>query len=198
MAGLPFVFIYLDDIVVASKSMEQHQKDVEEVFCCLWTAGLVINKEMCEFAVAEVQFLGHHVTAEGIPPLPDRVKAVQEHPKPTNIKQLQAFLGLVNLYRRFIPGVAGILQPLTDLLKGGLKATAAVWTSEMERAFADAKTSLCRTALLAHPQQGCELALMVDASADCVGAALQQRSSPISSWQPLDFFEKLGPAQIKY
>jgi hypothetical protein len=77
MAGLPFVFVYLDDIIVANKSMEQHQRDVEEVYCHLQTAGLVINEEKCEFAVTEVQFLGPHVTSEGIRPLPDRVAAIQ-------------------------------------------------------------------------------------------------------------------------
>jgi hypothetical protein len=66
MAGLPFVSVYLDDIIVANKSMEQHQRDVEEVFCRLQTAGLVIKEEKCEFVVTEVQFLGHHVTSEGI------------------------------------------------------------------------------------------------------------------------------------
>ncbi len=155
LAGLPFVFIYLDDIIVASKSSEQHEKDVEEVFCRLRSAGLVINGEKCEFAVGEVQFFGHHVTEEGIRRLLDRVAAVQNHPKPSTVKQLQAFLEVVNFYRRYVPAAAKILRPLTDSLKGGLKATAAVvWTPEMKRAFADDKAALCRTALLAHPQQG--------------------------------------------
>jgi hypothetical protein len=97
-----------------------------------------------------------------------------------------------------VPAAAKILQPLTDLLKGGLKATAAVaWTPEMEKAFADAKAALCKTALLAHSQQGWELALMVDVSSHCLG--LQQSSSPSSPWQPLAFFsKKLEPAQIRY
>jgi hypothetical protein len=157
-------------------------------------------EKKCEFAVREVQFFGHHVTSEGIRPLPDRVAAVWNHPKPSTVKQLQAFLGVVNFYRCFVLAAAKILWPLTDSLKGGLKATAAVvWTPEMEKAFADAKAALCKTALLAHPQQGWELALMVDASSDCVGAALQQRLSPSSPWQPLAFFSrKLEPAQIRY
>jgi hypothetical protein len=93
------------------------------------------------------------------------VAAVQDHPKPFTIKQLQAFLGVVNF-------TAVLCQPW----KGGLKATAAVvWTLEMEKEFADAKSALCKTALLAHPQQGWELALMADASLDCAGVALQQR-----------------------
>jgi hypothetical protein len=76
LVGLLFIFVYLDDIIVASKSLEQHQKDVEDVLCRLWSAGLVINEEKCKFAVPEVLFLAHHVTAEGIKPLPDRVAAI--------------------------------------------------------------------------------------------------------------------------
>ncbi len=143
LAGLPFVFIYLDDIIVASKSLEHHEKDVEEVFRHLLSAGLVINGEKCKFAVGEFQFLGHHVMAEGIRPLLDRVTALQDHPRPSTVKQLQAFLGVVNFYHYFVPAAAKILQPLTDLLKGGLKATVVVeWTSEMEKAFSDAKATL--------------------------------------------------------
>jgi len=98
MAGLPFVFVYLNDIIVASKSMEQHQRDVEEVSRCLRSAGLVINEEKCEFAVQEIQFLGHHVTSEGIRPLPDIVAAIQKHPKLTTVKQLQALEWLTSTF----------------------------------------------------------------------------------------------------
>jgi|LakMenEpi03Aug12_release.lakeMendotaPanAssembly.Ray.scaffolds.fasta_scaffold1094798_1 hypothetical protein len=69
--------------------------------------------EKCEFAFPEVQFLGHHVTAEGIWPLPDRVAAIPDHPRHTTVKQLQAFLGVVIFYCRFVPA-AKILQPITD------------------------------------------------------------------------------------
>jgi hypothetical protein len=151
LAGLPFIFVYLDDIIVASKSMEQHQKDVEEVFRCLLTAGLVINEEKCEFEVPEVQFLGHHISAEGTRPILDRVRAVQDHPRPTSVKQLQSFLGVVNFYHPFVLGVGKILRQLKDSLKGGLKATATVeGTAEMEKAFTDAKAALSKTALLAN------------------------------------------------
>jgi hypothetical protein len=93
LARLTSVFVYLDEIIVASKSLEQHEKYVEEVFRCLRSFGLVINGEKCKFAI---QFLGHHVTAEGIQPLPYRVATVQDHPKPFTVKQLQAFLVVVN------------------------------------------------------------------------------------------------------
>jgi len=172
LAGLAFAFVYLDDIIIASPSMEQHQRDVEEVFRWLQAAGLVINFEKCTFAVPEVDFLGHRVSASGFAPLPSRVAAIQKYPRPTTVKQLLAFLGVFNFYRRFVPAAARILRPLTDSTRGSPKATAAVdWTPPMVAAFDAARTALGATALLAHPQQDQELALMVDASADHVGAA---------------------------
>ncbi len=95
------------------------------------------------------------------------------------MKQLLAFLGVFNFYRRFVPAAAKILLPLTDSTRDSPKATAAVeWTPPMEAAFNAARTALGAAALMAHPQQGQELAVMVNASADHVGAALQQRCSP--------------------
>jgi hypothetical protein len=105
-----------------------------------------------------------------------------------------------NFYRRFVPAAAKILRPLTDSTRGSPKATAAVdWTPPMVAAFDAARTALGAAALLAHPQQDQELAVMVDASADHVGAALQQRRSAAADWQPLAFFtKKLEPAQMRY
>jgi hypothetical protein len=80
LAGLAFAFVYLDDIIIASPSMEQHQQDVEEVFQRLQADVLVINFEKCTFAVPEVDFLGHRVSASGFTPLPSRVAAIQTKP----------------------------------------------------------------------------------------------------------------------
>ncbi len=118
LAGLPFIFIHLYVTIVASKALEQHEKDVEEVLRRLWSARLVINGEKCEFAVWEVQFLAHHVTAEGIRSLPGRVAAIKDHPRPSSVKQLQAFLGMVNFYRRFVPAAAKILATTNGLIEG--------------------------------------------------------------------------------
>jgi hypothetical protein len=121
-----------------------------------------------------VDFLGHRVSASGFAPLPNRVAAIQKYPRPATVKQLLAFLGVFNFYRRFVPAAARILLPLTDSTRGSPKATAAVdWTLPMVAAFVAARTTLGAAALLAHPQQDQELAVMVDAPADHVGAALQ-------------------------
>jgi hypothetical protein len=105
-----------------------------------------------------------------------------------------------NFYRRFVLAAAKILRPLTDSTRGNPKATAAVdWTPLMVAAFDAARTALGAAALLAHRQQDQELAVIVDVSADHVGAALQQRRSAAADWQPLAFFsKKLQPAQMRH
>jgi cleavage and polyadenylation specificity factor subunit 1 len=105
----------------------------------------------------------------------------------------------VNFYRRFIPGAAKILAPLTDALKGGRKGSTAIgWSPVMEAAFLAAKASLVSAATLAHPSPSAELGLMVDASSTHVGASLQQRRGG-GAWEPLGFFSrKLNTAQSKY
>jgi hypothetical protein len=81
-------------------------------------AGLVINLEKCQFGKAEVDFLGHRISAEGATPLVDHVEAVRQFQQPADKQELQCFLGLVNFYRWFLPGAAGLLKPLTDALQG--------------------------------------------------------------------------------
>jgi hypothetical protein len=107
---------------------------------------------------------------------------------------------MLNFYRRFLGGAACLLRPLTDVLKGSPKPTAAlVWSAAMEGAFETAKAALAAAAELAHPKHGAELALMVDASAEHMGASLQQRLSPRAAWQPLGFYsKKFDSAQVRY
>jgi hypothetical protein len=120
-ADLEAVFGYLDDLEVASKNKQEHARHLRELFLRLREHGLVINLEKCVFGVESIDFLGHRVSAAGVAPLPDHVEAVTKFPRPSTVKELQGFLGLVNFYRRFIPAAASILKPLTDSLKGGPK-----------------------------------------------------------------------------
>jgi cleavage and polyadenylation specificity factor subunit 1 len=116
------------------------------------------------------------------------------------IKELQAFLGMVNFYRKFLPSMARKLQPLTDGLRGGRKgADRLEWSAAMDAAFAGAKQSLLTATHLAHPTVGAELSVVVDALATHIGACLQQRLPGKKAWQPLGFFSKmLEAAQKKY
>ena len=118
MQGLPHTFVYLDDCLVASRNMEDHILHLGQVMDRLQTAGLRVNFKKCVFAVGGLQFLGHSVSRAGMSPVSDNVAAVRNFPPPSDIKQLQRFLGMINFYRRFMPQAARVLKPLTDALAG--------------------------------------------------------------------------------
>jgi RNase H-like domain found in reverse transcriptase len=116
------------------------------------------------------------VTAAGISPLQQRVEALRRFPRPNTVQELQAFLGLLNFYRRFVPAAAAILRPLTDGLGGSPSGKEAVkWSSAMTAAFEKAKNCLADTALLDHPAAAAAISLVTDASASHIGAVIQQR-----------------------
>jgi hypothetical protein len=192
---LPFVFTYLDDHLIASRTLEEHLLHLQQFFQVLQENGLTINPAKCVFAVSSLKFLGHMVDEAGITPLPKHVAAVQDCPPPADIKQLQRFLGLINFYRRFLPAVARTLQPLTDLLKGSPKVL--LWSPAAEAAFVAAKAALVAAVPLCHPAPNAVLSLSVDASDSHVGGVLQQQVG--KGWKPLAFFsKKLAPAEVKY
>ena len=198
--GLNFAFVYIDDVLVASRDRKEHVQHLREVLGRLRTAGLVLNVAKCSFAQPTVEFLGHTVSSKGVQPLADKVKALREHSRPTTVKELQQFLGLLNFYRKFIPAAAQLLAPLTEVLKGAPSGQLKIqWSAAMLAAFSAAKSALSSAAELAHPSSGAELALVTDASATHVGAALHQRRRRGTSWEPLGFFSrKLDKAQVSY
>ena len=195
-AGLDFVFIYLDDILVASPDEQTHKAHLRELLQRLREYGMVLNMEKCEFGQSSVDFLGHRITASGAEPLTKHLEAIHNFTQPSDVKGLQSFLGLVNFYRRFIRGAAQLLKPLTDSLKGG-KTTKLAWSPQMAAAFQAAKAAVCAATSLGHPDREAALNLAVDASDSHVGGVLQQQTS--SGWQPLSFFSrKLTPAESRY
>ena len=121
LAGLDFCFVYVDDILVASSSEAEHEHHLRLVLERLKEHGMVLNREKCLLGVAEIDYLGHRITASGISPMPQRVAAIKEHAKPTTARGLQTYLGMVNFYRRFLPAAAKVLRPLTEALKGAPK-----------------------------------------------------------------------------
>ena len=193
--GLPFVFIYLDDILVASRGRGLHLKHLRVVLELLVQNGLVINLDKCSFALPEIDYLGHKITTTGITPLRRHVDSLLQMPPPQDVRSLQRFLGMINFYRRFLPGIAKILRPLTDALAGNPKSLN--WSEAHQESFEKAKSALSSAVPLAHPSPSAEISLVTDASATHVGAVLQQREK--SSWRPLAFFSaKLSATQQKY
>ncbi|KAL1273648.1 hypothetical protein QQF64_026462 [Cirrhinus molitorella] len=111
--------VYLDDIVVASPTFEQHLADLKEVLTRLESAGLSVKLEKCQFCRSELTFLGYNVTTNGVQPNKDKVKAVTDFGTPTNVKQVRQFLGLTSYYRRFIHDYARHAEPLFAFTRPG-------------------------------------------------------------------------------
>lgn len=111
-------FAYLDDILVASSSDEQHIKDLETIFQRLNTYGLVLNVEKCIFGVKQLNFLGCLISSKGISPLPEKVEILRNYPLPKTVNELRRFLAMINFYHRFIKNSASIQAPLHDICKG--------------------------------------------------------------------------------
>ena len=195
LRGLDFTFVYIDDILVASHSKSEHRAHVRQVLERLQQQGLIINLAKCQFGRQEIDFLGHRITKQGITPLPSKVAAIRGFARPSTVKSLQEFMGMVNFYHRFVPAAADIMQPLFHALRG--KPKELLWNKRMTSAFNLAKEALASAAMLAHPRTDAPTAITVDASGVAVGAALEQLVN--GSWQPLAFFSRqLRPAEQKY
>ena len=190
------VFVYLDDILVASPSMDQHVRDVRAVLSRLAAAGLSINKDKCLFGASSVTFLGHHVSPDGIKPLPSKVDTILAFQRPATKVELQRFLGCINFYHRFIPRLAAVLAPLHSL-QTSVKAQKAplLWSASAISAFSNAKRALSNAVQLDHPDPSSVLSLTTDASDVAVGAVLAQGEDH----RPLGFYsKKLSDAEKKY
>ncbi|BHF77486.1 hypothetical protein SprV_0602059200 [Sparganum proliferum] len=162
LRGLPFVYAYIDDLLVASRNEEEHKEHLALVFDRLDKFGVVINPSKCVLGVPSFEFLGHHVDSEGLPPLTSNVEIIRDFPPPTSKRQLRQFLGMVNFYRQFLPNCADLMLPLTNMPsgpKGPLELTGEALT-----AFEIIKNSLAVATLLTHPAPEAQLSLIVDAS----------------------------------
>src|SRR5215469_5106913 len=199
LRGLTFAFPYLDDILIASSSEEQHHLHLQEVCQRLNEYGIRVNPEKCEFGKETLTFLGHLVSKEGILPVADKVSAINDFPLPANQTQLRQFLGMFNFYHRFIPNAASLLAPVTALLKPKRAGTPSKldWPQQAVSAFEAAKAALANATSLAHPSSTAATRLQVDASDFAAGAVLQQCHNGM--WYPLAFFsKKFTEAEQKY
>jgi type III secretory pathway component EscU len=135
-----FVLIYLDDILVYSKSEEEHYEHMRLVFQLLRTHQLYLKPSKCQFLKSKVTYLGHVISAEGIKPDPAKTASVENWPEPKTIRQLRSFLGFSYYFRKFIQGYSKMVLPLTDLTKNATNRIQHITTSGMERASRHFKT----------------------------------------------------------
>ena len=195
-----FCFSYLDDFLIFSETMEDHLHHLDQLFQRLNKYGLFLKPQKCHFAQSSVLFLGHAVTASGMRPLTDKVAAISAIPAPTNLKEVRSFLGSVNYYRRYLPKLAELAAPITDLLKGPprRKTTRVVWGVEQQTSFESVKDALKEAAELAYEDPDKPLVLSTDASQHHVGSVLEQYvDDEGSDTRPLAYFSKALPTSVK-
>ena len=171
---LDFIFIYLDDILIASSSKEQHLQHLQTLFDRLEEHGLVVNPDKCVLGVPELEFLGHHINATGSRPLPEKVEAVQRFPRPATVQEVQQFTGLVQFYNRFVPRINLLMSPLFKATAGKKRSETVPWSPQLEEAFSAAKSALASATMLHHPSLQARTALTTDASDTGFGAVLEQ------------------------
>ncbi len=180
-----FIYVYLDDILIFSSSLQEHVQHVRRVLQRLLENGLFVKAEKCAFHAQSVPFLGFIVSPEGVRMDPDRVKAVVNWPTPDSRKALLRFLGFANFYRRFIRNFSQLAAPLTALTSTKMTFR---WSNAAEAAFTKLRGRFVSAPILRAPDPTRQFVVEVDASEVGVGAVLSQRATSDDKVHPCAFF----------
>ena len=163
--------VYLDDVLVFGKSLEEHNRNLNQVLERIRAAGLRLKPKKCRIAQLTVEYLGHVVSAQGVQTDPKKLQAMAQYPTPTDVKSLRSFLGLTSYYRRFVPAFSRVASPLYALTK---KDVSFIWGPECQQAFERLKELLRTPPVLRFPDFTCPFILETDASGTGLGAVLAQ------------------------
>ena len=188
-----FVECYIDDVAIFSSTWEEHIEHVSIVLNKLEANGYTVNPAKCHWGVAEVEWMGHLITRDGLKPWPKKVEGIVNIAQPQSLKQLRAFIGMVNFYRDFWKKRADIMAPLTALMKVPRKEFLKHWTDEHTKAFKATKAMIAEDVLLAYPDPNKLFVIETDASDYQLGAIGYQDNQPVFMWS-----RKLSKAQRNY
>ena len=171
-----FILVFFDDILIYSKSLQNHLLHLDCTFQLLQRHNLLAKRSKCYFAQTSVEYLGHFISAQGVSTDPKKIEAVQQWPVPTNVSQLRGFLGLTGYYRRFVKGYRSISRPLTELLKKDQFH----WSEAATEAFLQLKAAMISPPVLALPDFSQPFIVETDASGIGIGAVLMQNGHPLA------------------
>jgi hypothetical protein len=167
----PYVFVYMDDIVVTSSDFDTHIRVLRQIFDRLRDAGITCNWEKSQFCRAELRYLGHLVDSNGVRPDTAKVEAILKIPEPKNVSDVRRFVGTASWYRRFVPHFASVIAPLAQLTRKGVPFS---WTEECSSAFVRVKELLISAPILSSPDFSRQFVVQCDASSYGLGAVLTQ------------------------
>jgi len=184
-----FVVVYFDDILIFSKSTDEHLQHLQEVLCVLRQEQLYAALDKCYFMVPQILFLGFHISKNGISVDDSKIKVIREWPTPTNVHEVRSFHGLASFYRRFIAHFSTIAAPLTSCMKKGVFE----WTNAAHKSFEQLKEKLSIAPVLALPNFDLVFEVHCDASGTGIGGVLSQGGRPIAF-----FSEKLNGVKLHY
>ena len=199
--NLTYALIYLDDVIVFSSTEEDHIHRLRVVFSRFMEHGLKLKPSKCHFLQDEITFLGHQISAEGMKPGTENLRAIAEMAPPTTYTGIREYTGMTGFFRRFIKGYAKIAKPLNDLLSGEaskLKSEPVQLTPEALQAFEELKLKCMTAPVLAFADFEKEFRLETDASNDGLGAVLLQQDDE-KHWHPVAFASReLKGGEPKY
>jgi transposase InsO family protein len=193
------VIAFVDDILVYSRTVDEHRRHVREVLQLLRQHQLYTKVSKCQFGVDRAEFLGHTVSAEGVSVVPTKIQAIRDWPIPQTVHEVRSFLGLASYYRRFVPGFAKTAAPLTDLTKAEIAQSGRPlpWGLKQREAFEMLKQALCTAPVLAVARTSGPFILQTDASEVGVGAVLYQEQE--GKKRVIAYHSrKLNPAEQNY
>eukprot|EP00253_Pinus_taeda_P032583 PITA_32583 len=166
-----FVLIFIDDILVYSRTMEEHQEHLRKVLQTLWEHQLYAKFSKCDFFKEEIQYLGHVITKEGIAVDPEKIKAIMDWPILKDVADVRSFMGLAGYYRRFVEGFSKVAFPITSLQKKGKTFH---WTPNCQKRFEQLKHLLTTAPILRIADPDKDYVVCTDASKEGVGGVLIQ------------------------
>ncbi|GJW02033.1 putative reverse transcriptase domain-containing protein [Tanacetum coccineum] len=172
-----FMIIFIDDILIYSKSKEEHAEHLKLILELLKKEELYAKFSKCDFWLSRVQFLGHVIDSEGIHVDPAKIESIKDWASPKTPTEIRQFLGLAGYYRRFIEGFSKIAKPMTKLTQKNVKFD---WSEKAEAAFQLLKQKLCSASILALPEGSENFVVYCDASRKGLGAVLMQREKVIA------------------
>nr|KYP71512.1 Retrovirus-related Pol polyprotein from transposon 17.6 [Cajanus cajan] len=184
-----FVVVFIDDILIYSRTLEEHGEHLRMVLEILKAKQLYAKLSKCEFWLDEVKFLGHVISAKGIAIDPAKVESVLQWERPRTVTDIQSFVGLAGYYRRFIEGFSKIVAPLTQLTR---KKQSFIWTDACERSFDELKRRLTTSPVLVLPDSGEPFDVYCDASHQGLGKSIHMSSMMVKELELVEKFRDLN------